>query len=51
MFSILKLHDKKIETLLFGDLLEKASIILTKEQELKFLAARAQGEITLKESI
>ena len=52
LFALLKIaKEVTIENITFGDLLRTDRLLLEKEPEIKVLAARAQGEVTLREAI
>ncbi|CAD8135851.1 unnamed protein product [Paramecium octaurelia] len=51
LFMILKQKEMKKEKLLFKDLLNCDKLILDKQNDIRELQARAQGEITLREAI
>jgi dynein heavy chain 2 len=51
LLQILGIRGANPDTLNFGYLVEKSSIILSKLDELKELSARAQGEVTIREAI
>jgi dynein heavy chain 2 len=52
LFNIINLpRDVTIEKLNFGHILGADKLLLQKEQEIKDLAQRAQGEVTLREAI
>ena len=51
LLHILGVKSQTADTLTFGHLVEKSSIVLSKMDELKELSSRAQGEVTIREAI
>ena len=52
LFNLIKIpKDVTIDNLKFGHILNSDRLLLEKETEIKELAARAQGEVTLREAI
>jgi dynein heavy chain 2 len=51
LFGFLKLKDVTVETLTFGHFIDSIPDMLKKQNDIKELSARAQGEVTLREAI